>query len=184
MKSNTPAGYRHGFIIKHEKELWSFDVDPIDDPLRDMATAPDSPDSPGAAGISPLASVASVSDAKIPVTKPPTSKCKASPEFRSPWRVYSLLDVWHFFGPLLSLIVITQVCSSILISIRLNASILISSTSVAAMILAVFLATDTFILFMLRGRHFRSFTPWLTGLLLVSLYIALVTWRLNGISSQ
>lgn len=175
MQNNTPSGYRHGFIIKHEVDLWSFGVEPIDDPLRDMAATPES------LGGYLSASVASASDAKIPVTKPPASKSTQSfaPNFRSPWCIYSIYDVWNFYGPFLSLIVITQVCSSILISIRLNASILISSTSVAAIILAVFLATDAFILLRLRGRNFKNFRPWLTGLLLVSI-IALVTCKLDG----
>ena len=90
------------------------------------------------------------------------------------------LDACRFFGPLLSLIVVAQICASILISRQLEGSITeMTSTAVAAIIMAAFLFTDVSFLIYLRGRHFEKFTPWLAGLLLVSvcICIGLVAWN-------
>jgi hypothetical protein len=81
---------------------------------------------------------------------------------------------------LLSLIVAGQICASILISRQLEGSITeMTSTAVATIIMAAFLLTDASLLVYLRGCHFKKFTPWLAGLLLVSvcICIGLAAWN-------
>ncbi len=143
-----------------EVEFWSFIADPIsDDPHHHSHPAPQ-----------PLGDV------------PPAHKSIASTASsgKNPWVIHSPLDACRFFGPLLSLIVVTQICSSILISRQLKSSITeMTSTSVAAIIIAAFLLTDASLLVHLRGSHFKKFTPWLAGLLLVSvcICIGLIAWN-------
>lgn len=173
--------YKHTYdpLFKLERELWDFAPDEMDDPGHAMASAPQSPED---ADIALPATAALPSSAGIPETAPPprTSAARPVSSGKNPWVIQSPLDAFRFFGPLLSLIVLAQVCSSILISRQLEGSITeITFTAVAAVILAAFLITDASVLVLLRGRHFRAYTPWLAGLLLVSVCVCsgLAAWN-------
>jgi hypothetical protein len=180
------SSYRHEPTLKHEKvllkrekELWDFAPDEMDDPGHAMASAPQSPED---AGIALPTTAPLPSSAGIPESTPPAPQSIASSASsgKNPWVIRSPLDACRFFGPLLSLIVVAQICASILISRQLEGSITeMTSTAVAAIIMAAFLFTDVSFLIYLRGRHFEKFTPWLAGLLLVSvcICIGLVAWN-------
>jgi len=156
MPRHFPSYNRHELTFKHEKkllkqekELWDFLSDEMDDPNHDVTPAPQSIARPASSG-------------------------------KNPWGIRSPLEACRFFGPLLSLIVAAQICASILISRQLEGSITeMTSTAVAAIIMAAFLLTDASLLVHLRGRHFEKFTPWLAGLLLVSvcICIGLAAWN-------
>lgn len=188
-----PSNYRHEPTLKHEtmllkreKELWDFAPDEMDDPGHAMASAPQSPED---AGIAPPATAALPSSAGIPKSAPPprTSAPGSASSGGNPWIIHSPFDAFRFFGPLLSLIVLVQVGSSILIGRQLEgATTEMTTTTVTAVILAAFLLTDASVLVLLRGRHFRAYTPWLAGLLLVSVCICtgLAAWNSTIFSTE
>lgn len=182
----SSSRYRHELTFKHEKkllkqekELWDLLSDEMDDPNHDVAPAPQSPEDAGIAlpTTAPLPSSAGIPESAPPA---PQSIARSASSGKNPWAIRSPLDACRFFGPLLSLIVVAQICSSILISRQLEGSITeMTSTAVAAIIMAAFLLTDASLLIYLRGRHFEKFTPWLAGLLLVSvcICIGLAAWN-------
>jgi len=186
MPRHFPSYNRHDLTFKHEKklleqekELWDFLSDEMDDPNHDVAPAPQSPED---AGIALSTTAPLTSSAGIPESAPPAPQSIASSASsgKNPWVIRSPLEACRFFGPLLSLIVAAQICASILISRQLEGSITeMTSTAVAAIIMAAFLLTDASLLVHLRGRHFEKFTPWLAGLLLVSvcICIGLAAWN-------
>jgi hypothetical protein len=180
MIHTIPFNYRRKPTLKHEKgpwefekELWNFTPDEIDDPGHDMASALQSPED---AGIAPPATAPLTSSAGIPKNASParTSAPRSASFHKNPWVIHSPLDACRFFGPLLSLIVVTQICASILISRQLEGSITeMTFTSIAAIIMAAFLLADASVLIHLRGHHFKKLIPWLTGLLLICITICL-----------
>ena len=186
MPRHLPSYYRHELTFKHEKkllkqdkELWDFLSDEMDDPNHDVAPAPQSPED---AGIALPTTAPLTSSAGIPESAPPApqSIARSASSGKNPWAIRPPLDACRFFGPLLSLIVAGQICASILISRQLEGSITeMTSTAVATIIMAAFLLTDASLLVYLRGCHFKKFTPWLAGLLLVSvcICIGLAAWN-------
>jgi hypothetical protein len=108
------------------------------------------------------------SNTPTPYSTAPASLARSETEIQeqhghNPWRVDRLRDLWSFFGPWLSLLVVIQLYASHATGHLVTESWkLLSSTSphlIAVIVAAGLVGLSAFLLQRLRGRDFHDFSP-------------------------
>jgi hypothetical protein len=99
--------------------------------------------------------------------------------YKSPWVVYTISDLWRFFGPLLSALIALQLYYSYKLGAHFKSYEILHGNitlNLATLIIAlVSLLISARVLYACRGQDYKNFIPRFIGIATVSAVIAFAT---------
>lgn len=102
--------------------------------------------------------------------------------YQNPWSVNSLWDLWRFFGPSLTLVIVLQLVFSLKLSALLGKLHIppgnFPSSMIALIIASLSLYTSYLVLNGCKGREYNQCSPRLVGIGVVSAVLAVFTFLL------